>query len=127
MKRNPRKQSISSYLPFILIGVGAVLVLGVLVWQLTQSQAGGTANSSAGGAIVNSGESSYPEIKRVTLEQAKSAFDSKEAVFVDVRDSGSYNIGHVPGALNIPLSEIEAGTANLSQLKPDQWIITYCT
>lgn len=118
MKRKKRKQSVSSYLPFVLIGIGVLLVIGVLVWQASQP---------GGGSTSASGENSYPEIQRVTLAQAKAAFDSKEAVIVDVRDSGSYNAAHVPGALNIPLSEIEAGTADLSQLKTDQWIITYCT
>ena len=64
------------------------------------------------------------EISRVSPQGAKAAFDSGEALFVDVRSASSYAAGHIPGALSIPLIEIEA---RLSELDPDQWIITYCT
>lgn len=125
MKKQPRKQGLSDFVPLILIGVGVVLILGVLVWQFLPRSIGTVVPASTTAPI--SVENSYPEIQRVSLVNAKTAFDNKEAVFVDVRDSGSYQAGHIPGALNIPLTEIEAGTADLSQIKKDQWIITYCT
>lgn len=61
---------------------------------------------------------------RVSLEEAKAAFDSRAAVFVDVRSEAAYTEGHIPGALSIPLAELEL---RLDELNPDQWIITYCT
>ena len=67
---------------------------------------------------------SETEVPRVSLEEAKAAFDAKTAVFLDVRSAGSYAAGHVPGALSIPLNEMEA---RLGELDPQQWIITYCT
>jgi rhodanese-like protein len=72
------------------------------------------------------GEPQIPEseVPRVPLEDAKAAFDSGTAVFVDVRGAGSYEESHVPGALSIPLPEIET---RLGELDPQQWIITYCT
>lgn len=63
-------------------------------------------------------------VQRVTLEESKSAFDSGAAVFVDVRDGDVYATSHIPGALSIPLAEIEA---RIAELGPQQWIITYCT
>jgi rhodanese-related sulfurtransferase len=33
-------------------------------------------------------------------------------------------MSHIPGSLSIPLAEIET---RLSELDPNQWIITYCT
>jgi rhodanese-related sulfurtransferase len=68
--------------------------------------------------------STYPEIPRVSLEKAKAAFDTKSAVFVDVRGSSAYAISHIPGALDIPLEDIET---RLNELDPNQWIIPYCT
>jgi 3-mercaptopyruvate sulfurtransferase SseA len=69
-------------------------------------------------------EETYPEIPRVDLAAAKAAFDAQTAVFVDVRDGGSYAADHIPGALSIPLAELEN---RLGELKPADWIITYCT
>jgi 3-mercaptopyruvate sulfurtransferase SseA len=64
------------------------------------------------------------EIPRIPLEEAKAAFDSGAAVFVDVRSATSYEAAHIPGALSIPLADLEA---RLSELDPNKWIITYCT
>ena len=67
---------------------------------------------------------STAKIPRVTLEIAKQAFDGKTAVFVDVRDAESYAAGHIPGALSIPLANLQN---QLNELKTSDWIITYCT
>ena len=66
------------------------------------------------------------EVPRVPVDQAKAAFESGEAVIVDVRSSQAYAVSHVAGAINIQLSEIETNPASLN-LDKDQWIITYCT
>ena len=42
---------------------------------------------------------------------------------LDVRPSEEYELGHIPGALNIPLDEIKQ---HLSTLPKDQEIIAYC-
>jgi len=64
------------------------------------------------------------EVQRVTLEESKAAFDNGEATFVDVRTASSYAAGHIPGALSIPLAELQP---RIDELDPNQWIITYCT
>ena len=64
------------------------------------------------------------EIVRLSLEDAKAAFDNGTAVFVDVRSQSSYAASHIPGALSIPLIELEP---RVNELDPNQWIITYCT
>ncbi|MBF0380883.1 MAG: metalloregulator ArsR/SmtB family transcription factor [Magnetococcales bacterium] len=42
---------------------------------------------------------------------------------LDVRPVEEYSAGHLPGAVNIPLKELEA---NLSLLPPSQEIVAYC-
>jgi len=42
---------------------------------------------------------------------------------LDVRPPEEYQSGHVPGAINVPLSELEA---HLSQLDPQQEVVAYC-
>ena len=66
----------------------------------------------------------YPEIQRVSIEEAKAALDSNSAVFVDVRSAEAYQASHISGAVNIPSEELEA---RLGELDKTQWIITYCT
>jgi ArsR family transcriptional regulator len=42
---------------------------------------------------------------------------------LDVRPGDEFALGHLPGALNIPLRELEA---RLSEINPKQEIIAYC-
>jgi 3-mercaptopyruvate sulfurtransferase SseA len=64
------------------------------------------------------------EAQRVSLEESLAAFNSGEAVLLDVRSESSYAAGHIPDALSIPLAELEA---RIDEIDPDKWIITYCT
>ena len=48
----------------------------------------------------------------------------KGAAIIDVRNPGEYARGFVPGAINIPLPELEMRMAEILQLKKP--IITYC-
>ena len=66
------------------------------------------------------------EVLRVPLEEAKAAIDSGAAIVVDVRPVESYQASHIPGAISIPLADIEANLNGL-KLEKNQWIITYCT
>ena len=66
------------------------------------------------------------EVPRISVEETFAAIQSGEAVVVDVRNAQSYQASHIPGALSIPLAEIETNPTSLA-LDKDQWIITYCT
>lgn len=66
------------------------------------------------------------DVPRVTVENAKAAFDNGKAIIVDVRSQQSYDISHIAGALYIPLADMENNSEKLG-LDKHQWIITYCT
>jgi 3-mercaptopyruvate sulfurtransferase SseA len=66
------------------------------------------------------------EVPRVTVQEAKAAFDTGEAIIVDVRGSDAYETSHIAGAINIQLGEFETNPEGLN-IDQDQWIITYCT
>jgi hypothetical protein len=66
------------------------------------------------------------EVPRVPVDQAKAAFDSGEAVIVDVRGFDAYARSHIAGALEVSLSEIQTNPTGLN-LDKNKWIITYCT
>jgi len=62
--------------------------------------------------------------QRVSLADAKAAFDAEEALFVDVRSSGEYLESRIPGSVLIPLSEI---AGNEPKVDKGALIYTYCT
>jgi len=66
------------------------------------------------------------EVPRASIEEARVAIDSGAAIIVDVRSADAYALGHIEGAINIPLGEIETNPTGLD-LDKEQWIITYCT
>jgi hypothetical protein len=65
-------------------------------------------------------------VPRISVEDTKAAFDSRQAIIVDVRSADAYANGHAEGAINIPLEYFETDIANIP-LEKDQWVITYCT
>lgn len=46
-----------------------------------------------------------------------------EVTVLDVRPAEEFAAGHLPGAINIPLSELEA---RLGELRPNQEVVAYC-
>jgi rhodanese-related sulfurtransferase len=72
-----------------------------------------------------------PEIPRVSAEELKKMIDkgSKDFVVVDVRDSASYEAGHIKGAINIyynPTADPMDRQMMLLALPMDKLVITYC-
>ena len=62
----------------------------------------------------------------ITVEEAKKLMDSeKDRIILDVRSREEYDQGHIPGAILIPDTEIEAKAADLLPDK-DQLILVYC-
>ena len=106
--------------PVLLIVLGAVLLLAAIITLVLQS----LANPAPAVVVPAPDETAIAGVERVTLEEAKAAFDKGEAVFVDVRGIGGYQAGHVPGAVLIPINDVES---RLGELDPNDWIITYCT
>jgi hypothetical protein len=103
-------------LPLGVVGLGLFLLLGaILLLDENGSQGQDT------GAVT---EISAQNVPRVSLADAKAAYDSGEAVFIDVRTTGSYQEHHIPGALSIPLGEL---SGRLNDLDLETWYILYCT
>ncbi len=66
----------------------------------------------------------YPDIARSSVEYAYARFEEGSALFLDVRDRDSYMTMHIPGAIWMPLTDVEA---RLNELPPGVEILTYCT
>jgi len=102
-------------LPWIFVVVGVVLIATGMLWARFNQPI------AAEATVTPVNES---QVQRATLEDAKVAYDSKSAVFLDVRDSSTYATAHIPGAINIPLAELPT---RMGELDPKAWIISYCT
>src|SRR5689334_24310657 len=61
--------------------------------------------------------------RRISREDAMKMVKQKKAVYVDVRSKESYDEGHLPGAISIPLSEL---AAHYKDLPSGKFLITYC-
>lgn len=66
---------------------------------------------------------SQGDVRRITVEEARAAFERGDAVFVDVRGQESFDRGHLPGAIMIPLEQVEQ---NAKRIPRNKLIITYC-
>lgn len=104
-------------LPIAFMVSGLILVIAAFVFALNQPSAT-PAPTAAVEAIP------YNSIPRVSLADAKAAYDIGSAIFVDVRGEPYFSNGHVVGALSIPETELAAAA---EQLDRQAWIITYCT
>ena len=65
----------------------------------------------------------FPEVARVSLADAKAAFDEGSAIFVDVRDPSYFEIEHIRGAVNVYYMRL---AEHMGELDKQEWIITYC-
>ena len=62
----------------------------------------------------------------ITAQEAREIMDTREGyVILDVRTQEEYNQGHIPGAILIPDTEIEAKAEEVLADK-DQLILVYC-
>jgi rhodanese-related sulfurtransferase len=52
-------------------------------------------------------------------------YDRGEVLVVDVRSEGAYNEGHIPGAIPVPVDDIETKVDELKAEKRP--IVTYCS
>jgi len=60
----------------------------------------------------------------LTPEQVLEKLDTEHATLVvDVRTPAEFGVGHIPGAINLPLTELEA---RLKELKHDNGVLIYC-
>jgi ArsR family transcriptional regulator len=63
------------------------------------------------------------ELEPVAARELLTRLHEGSVVLLDVRPEDEFGIGHLPGALNIPLRELEA---RLGELPRDQEIVAYC-
>lgn len=102
-------------LPIILFVSVIILSIGGLILAQSLRRAN----------IENPGDyATQDDIPRVTVDEAYEAFINGEAILVDTRTVTQFQAGHVEGAINVPVDQIDTA---LTELDPEAWYITYCT
>ena len=64
------------------------------------------------------------EVPRMSLADAKKAFDDKSAVIIDARPEASYNEEHIAGAINIPFGQQDT---MMDKIPKGKKLIIYCS
>jgi rhodanese-related sulfurtransferase len=62
-------------------------------------------------------------VQEISVEDAMEAWQKQVVVFIDVRTVEEYNQGHVPGALLLPLAELEN---RLDEVTTDTKVLIIC-
>ena len=66
-------------------------------------------------------------IPRLRLDDFRARHAAGTVLVVDVRDEIVFRNGHIPGALNVPLSEIDRRAVEVRTRAGQRTIVTYCS
>lgn len=107
-----------------VIAIASLAIAGAACAQFkTSSPAPAPAPAPAPVTLTQQAEPSLESAKRIERTEAIKMVDEGKAVWVDVRPKDQYELGHIKGAINIPLSDL---LTRLKDLPPHKYLITYC-
>jgi len=109
---------------FVLLFAVAGLVLVVGCKDVAHPVAVAPASPSPAAVADDHSEHQTDNAPRIALADAKKAFDSGDAIFVDSRAESGYKAEHIKGAVNIRHDNLDA---RLKDLPKDKTIIVYCS
>lgn len=113
----------------VLVGVVVVQTFGGLNLGATRTQAATTnlvQQQAQYNATATASAQTQNAMPRVDLAEAKRLYDTRQAIMVDARSVADFNIGHIQGAVNISMYEVEQRVNLLPEDRESQ-IITYCS
>ena len=73
--------------------------------------------------LVPQAETSLDSARRIERDEAIKMVQEHKAVYIDVRPKDAYDAAHIPGAINIPLTEL---MNRWRDLPIGKFLITYC-
>jgi len=107
-----------------VIAIASLAIAGAACAQFkSSSPAPAPAPAPAPVTLTQQAEPSLESAKRIDRPEAIKMVDEGKAVWVDVRPKDQYELGHIKGAINIPLSDL---LTRLKDLPPHKYLITYC-
>jgi len=103
------------------ISLIAALIVGISILTACQKT---EPSDNAAKKTSSAPADSVDNAPRITLADAKKAFDEGNVIFVDTRAEVAYRQEHVKGSINIPA---EAFQTRFGEVPKDKKIITYCS
>lgn len=125
-----REKYLSSCSPFCRISAaknlaGEVFAAGIETQGTTQTTAAVSADAKSPKVQV-----AHPEVPRIPAKELRDLLEKKaDIVLVDTNPPDSYELWHIPGAINIPYASMEGMAerdALLAQLPKNKLIVFYC-
>jgi rhodanese-related sulfurtransferase len=65
-------------------------------------------------------------LEMISIEKAKELYESQNALFIDARHDFEYKMGHIRGAMNIALNEIDTHPIGLESIPKEKMLVVYC-
>ena len=62
----------------------------------------------------------------ISYDEAFTFFKNGNVLFVDARHEFDYKLGHIRGAINVPLTDFDLKKSALADVQKDKIIVTYC-
>jgi rhodanese-related sulfurtransferase len=111
----------------LLIDVGLVLLVAALAGMgLHAAEEFGVIRHPEAAAFVAAANSAS-FIPKHSLAEARSLHNTGDVLFVDARFARDYAVGHIPGAINLPINaNQQEREAVLSKVDRDKSIVVYC-
>jgi rhodanese-related sulfurtransferase len=73
------------------------------------------------------GRGREPVLGRIAIEDFIQLHAFNGALVLDVRGTDAYRAGHIPGAVHVPLDQIEARAEEIQALVKHRAVVTYCS
>ncbi|MCA0757255.1 metalloregulator ArsR/SmtB family transcription factor [Paenibacillus sp. N4] len=95
----------------------AIVDLLTSLWQISEKQLPDIAK------LKNEFMNELDEVQTLSLEEVIEKLDTQSILLLDVRPKEEYDIGHIPGAISVPMEELESF---MRELPNNMEIIAYC-
>ena len=112
------------YLLFLIFAAAFIAVIACAKPAADASNAPVAANNLTVAPVLTPTPIPNEEVPRISLADAKKAFDEGNAFIVDARADAVYKDEHIKGAVNIPSGTLDA---HLKELPTNKKIIVYCS
>jgi rhodanese-related sulfurtransferase len=95
------------------LAVLTILIAGAVLARVAAQQAPQPQDASA--------------VVRLSQDGFKKLHASESPLVIDVRDAVAYAAGHIPGAIHVPLVEMDRRASEVIKLAKNRTIVTYCS